>query len=89
MEPGYAMENDDGFNWSEEELLFADIVSSAERYFDEHGLCFEPEEKARLLMALFRMVRDRRSAERADHLLHDLIIAHRLGAVPTTKPPRR
>ena len=36
---------DDGFNWSEEELLFADVVSAAEGYFSERGLVFEPRRK--------------------------------------------
>ena len=82
---------DDGFNWSEEELLFADVVSTAETYFQERGLTFEPEEKARLLMALFRTARDRRYAETADHLLNQLVIAHRLGPIgkpiPTPRKP--
>lgn len=78
---------DDGFNWSEEELLFADVVSTAETYFLEHGLTFEPEEKARLLMALFRTARDRRYAETADRMLNQLVTAHRLGT--PARPPKK
>ena len=79
---------DDGFDWSEEELLFADVVSSAEYYFVERGLTFEPEEKARLLMALFRLVRDRRYAATADRMLNEIVTAHRLGAVCGTRNSR-
>ena len=80
---------DDGFNWSEEELLFADVVSSAERYFSERRLVFDPEEKARLLMALFRLVRDRRYADKADRLLSEIVTAHNLGPLVGSKNPRR
>ena len=80
---------DDGFNWNEEELLFADVVSAAEGYFSERGLVFEPEEKARLLMALFRLVRDRRYADKADRMLGEIVTAHSLGTIGSSKNSRR
>jgi hypothetical protein len=40
-------------------------------------------------MALFRLVRDRRYADKADNLLSEIVTAHNLGPVASSKSPRR